>query len=187
MWNGGIMTSWEETFIEAAELFAKRSSCVKRQVGAVLVKDKRILSTGYNGTPSGFVNCCDVFEGHNKVNFEDGIIRGYLKGKIVTHHEFAEKYEIHAEQNCLAFAAKNGVSTEGCTLYVTTAPCVHCAKLIVAAGIEKVVFKESYKTSTGVEFLADETNVKVYQLALNDEDKWVVYDYNVIRANKEKK
>lgn len=176
---------WDETFMDAAALFAKRSTCVKRQVGAVLVKDKRILGTGYNGTPPGFCNCNEVFEGHNKVDFQDGILRGYYKGKVIDHHTFSERYEIHAEQNCLAFAAKNGVVTDGCTLYVTTAPCVHCAKLIVAAGIKEVIFRDIYKYSDGVDFLNDETEVTVKKMNLAD-GVWMTYSYNLWKKNKEK-
>lgn len=152
------MKDWDKTFIEIAEKFAEHSTCVKRKVGAVLVKDLRILSTGYNGTPSGFPNCEDIFEnGPNEVatkiafpHLEYSSVDRYLK-----HHEFSERYEIHAEQNCLSFAAKNGVSTESCTLYVTTAPCVHCAKIIIASGIKKVIYKEVYKNDMGIQLLTD--------------------------------
>ena len=165
------MKDWDKTFIEIAEKFAGHSTCVKRQVGAVLVKDLRILSTGYNGTPSGFCNCKDVFEnGPNKVatkaifyknDFPTSLnSKKSSQGYYFTHHEFAERFEIHAEQNCIAFAAKNGVSTEGCTIYVTTAPCVHCAKVIIASGIKKVVYKEIYKDDLGIQLL-EEANVEV--------------------------
>lgn len=162
------MKSWDKTFIEIAEKFAEHSTCVKRKVGAVLVKDLRILSTGYNGTPAGFCNCNDVFkytdEKTGKINLNTGVI--YV-GKFqldahdfITHHDFAERYEIHAEQNCLSFAAKNGVSTNDCTLYITTAPCAQCAKLIIASGIKEVVYKEIYKNDLGLELLK-EADVKV--------------------------
>jgi dCMP deaminase len=144
------MKSWDETFLEVAQLFAERSTCVKRQVGAILVKDKRILSTGYNGTPSGLCNCDKVFRfGADKV----GLLPFVQEGARFTHHEFAEKFEIHAEQNCIAFAAKNGINTEGCTMYVTVAPCAQCAKLIIAAGIKKVIYKEPYKNEDGISLL----------------------------------
>jgi dCMP deaminase len=142
------MKSWDETFLEVAQLFAERSTCVKRQVGAILVKDKRILSTGYNGTPSGLCNCNEVFcSGKDKEGFFPSFVKGF------THHEFAEKFEIHAEQNCIAFAAKNGINTEDCTMYVTVAPCAQCAKLIIAAGIKKVIYKEPYKNEDGISLL----------------------------------
>lgn len=168
------MKDWDKTFIEIAEEFAEHSTCVKRKVGAVLVKDLRILSTGYNGTPSGFCNCKDVFgNGPNEVatkaifyknDFSNSLNgRKPYTGYYFTHHEFAERFEIHAEQNCIAFAAKNGVSTEDCTLYVTTAPCVHCAKIIIASGIKKVVYKEIYKNDFGIQLLK-EANIEVLGL-----------------------
>ena len=147
------MKDWDNTFIEIAEKFAEQSTCVKRKVGAVLVKDLRILSTGYNGTPSGFCNCNEVFkDGSLEVS---NITIHNTTFNHITHHDFAERYEIHAEQNCLSFAAKNGVSTDGCTLYVTTAPCVHCAKIIIASGIKCVIFNEIYKNDFGIKLLQE--------------------------------
>lgn len=155
------MKDWDKTFIEITEKFAEQSTCVKRKVGAVLVKDLRILSTGYNGTPSGFCNCNTVFrdmdEKTGKINLNKGIIC-VGKPQFITHHDFAERYEIHAEQNCLSFAAKNGVSTDGCTLYITTAPCVNCAKIIIASGIKNVIYKEIYKNDFGIKLL-EEANI----------------------------
>lgn len=145
---------WDKTFLQVAALFAGRSSCSKRKVGAVLVKDLRILSTGYNGTPKGFCNCSDIFASRT--------LTAILNRKTISHHEFSEKYEIHAEQNCLAFAAKNGVATKDCTLYSTTAPCSACAKLIIAAGIARVVYSEPYKNSDGLELL-NEAHIEVNQ------------------------
>lgn len=139
---------WDLSFMEIASMFANHSSCVKRKVGAVLVKDLRILSTGYNGTPSGLCNCDEVFK--NTADLKDGILPNGIK---ITHHDFAEQFEIHAEQNCLSFAAKNGVSTKDCTLYITTAPCVNCAKIIIASGIKKVIYNEIYKNDYGLKLL----------------------------------
>lgn len=160
------MKDWDKTFIEIAEKFAEHSTCVKRKVGAVLVKDLRILSTGYNGTPSGFCNCKDIFEnGPNEMatkaifyknDFPSSLnSKKSSQGYYFTHHDFAERFEIHAEQNCIAFAAKNGVSTEGCTLYVTTAPCVNCAKIIIASGIKNVVYNDIYKNDFGIKLLEE--------------------------------
>ena len=140
-----MASNWSKTFLKVAKAFADQSSCVKRKVGAVLVNDLRIVSTGYNGTPSRLRNCNDIFTDKDSI--------GEYYGEKLNHHQFSEKYEIHAEQNCIAFAAKNGVKTEGCVLYVTTAPCVNCAKLIIAAGIKKVVFEEDYKNEDGIELL----------------------------------
>ena len=150
------MKSWDETFIEIAESFAAHSSCVKRKVGAILVKDLRIISTGYNGTPSGLVNCDEVFK--------DGSLVGHLlNGTEITHHEFSERFEIHAEQNCLLTAAKNGISVKDCSLYITTAPCVNCAKIIIAAGIKKVIYKEIYKNNFGI-LLLEEAGIECRKL-----------------------
>lgn len=150
------MKDWDTTFLEIANIFAQRSSCVKRKVGAVLVKDLRVVSTGYNGTPSGFVNCDQVFKNGNKEGLlviKHGNKIHNMTVETITHHDFAERYEIHAEQNCLMIAAQNGISTKDCTLYVTTAPCVQCAKLIIAAGIKRVVYKEVYKENFGLDLL----------------------------------
>lgn len=141
--------TWDKTFLEIAELFAEHSTCRKRQVGAVLVKNRRIISCGYNGTPSGMPHCDSFF--HTE---EDCKCLGGSGHSL--HHEFSAKYELHAEQNCIAFAAKSGSCIDdSCILYVTTAPCSDCAKLIVAAGIKKVVYKEHYKNSDGVDFLKE--------------------------------
>ena len=139
---------WDLSFMEIASMFANHSSCVKRKVGAVLVKDLRILSTGYNGTPSGLCNCDEVFK--NPTDLKDGTLPHGIK---ITPHDFVEQFEIHAEQNCLSFAAKNGVSTKDCTLYITTAPCVNCAKIIIASGIKKVIYNEIYKNDYGLKLL----------------------------------
>lgn len=146
--------TWDKTFIEIAELFAQHSTCQKRQVGAVLIKNKRIISCGYNGTPSGMPHCNSFFKSEDECKIPAG-------DGFSLHHKFSAKYELHAEQNCIAFAAKTGIPIDDdCTLYVTTAPCTDCAKLIVAAGIKKVVYKYSYKNSDGVEFLR-EANVEI--------------------------
>lgn len=155
------MKDWDVTFIEIAEKFAEHSTCVKRKVGAILVKDLRILSVGYNGTPKGFCNCNEVFFTNNtttnSIDLEQGILHknrlSFGDYERINHHDFAERYEIHAEQNCISFAAKNGVSTDKCTLYITTAPCVHCAKLIIASGITRVVYRDNYKNNFGINLL----------------------------------
>lgn len=138
------MTSWDETFLKIADLISEHSKCAKVKVGAVLVKDKRILSCGYNGTPEGACNCCDVFAGKD---FSDNTVRE-------EHHEFAVKNEIHAEQNAIAFAAKNGITVSGATIYVNLQPCYECSKLIVASGIKRAVFSKKYDRADGsIDFL----------------------------------
>jgi len=123
--------SWDEYFMSITKEIAKRSTCVRRQVGAVLVKDKRILSTGYNGSVRNTPNCIDV-----------GCIREKLNVPSGTRHELCRG--LHAEQNALLFAANAGVTTEGATLYCMNQPCVLCAKMLVQAGITRVVYLEDY-------------------------------------------
>ncbi len=123
--------SWEEYFMEIAELVAKRSTCLRRQVGAVLVKDKHILATGYNGAPAGLPHCAEV-----------GCLREQRGIPSGTQHEICRG--IHAEQNAIIQAALHGVSTAGGTIYCTHQPCILCAKMIINAGIERVVFAGEY-------------------------------------------
>ena len=139
------MKSWDKTFIEIADLYATHSTCAKYHVGAVLVKDRRIVSTGYNGVVSGQKHCNEVFK---NINFKED------KKASELHHEWSLKNELHAEQNCIACAAKNGISTEGTTIFINLQPCLSCAKLIVAAGIKRVVYKEPYlREQESIEFL----------------------------------
>lgn len=114
-------------FLQIAKIVAGTSKCVSVQVGAVIAKEGRIISTGYNGTPSGYLNCCDV---HSE--------RG------AAHSEWSNRYEIHAEQNALLYAAKYGISVKGATLYTTVEPCFQCLKMIVASGISRIVYDEPY-------------------------------------------
>lgn len=123
--------TWKQYFIGHAIQAAKRSTCLRRSVGAVAVKDDRILATGYNGAPSGARHCADV-----------GCIRE-LEG-IPSGQQHEKCRGLHAEQNCITQAAKFGVSLQGATIYSTTYPCSICAKLIVQAGIRKVVYAEGY-------------------------------------------
>ena len=122
---------WDEYFMEITHLVAKRSTCLRRQVGAVLVKDKNILATGYNGTPSGIAHCLDV-----------GCLREKLKIPSGERHELCRG--LHAEQNAIIQAAKHGTNIDGATLYCTTMPCIICTKMIINAGIGRVVYEEGY-------------------------------------------
>ena len=128
------MTRYDKVMLETAKLFGELSYCEKKKVGAVIAKDGRILATGYNGTVSGFDNTCETYD--------------FIEDKLVT-----SPYVIHAEQNALMFCAKNGIPTDGTTMYVTLSPCATCAKLLVQAGIKRVVFLEYYKDLGGLEFL----------------------------------
>ena len=124
--------SWDEYFMEMAELTAKRSTCMRRNVGAVIVKDKRAIATGYNGAPKGIRHCED----------RGGCLRQKLGVPSGQRHELC--MALHAEQNAIIQAAKLGVSIDGATLYCTHQPCSVCAKMIINAGIQRVVYQEGY-------------------------------------------
>jgi dCMP deaminase len=134
--------SWDEYFMTIAEQVATRSTCMRRQIGAVIVKDKRILSTGYNGAPSGLSHC-DVV----------GCLREQL------HIPSGEKTElcraIHAEQNAVVQAARYGIPIEGATIYTTTQPCVQCAKILMNAGIVEIVYQGTYPDQLACDMLAE--------------------------------
>lgn len=119
----------DKNFINIAKEIASASKCVSKQVGAVIVKDGRILSTGYNGTPAGYKNCCDYWDGE------------YTK----EHHDWSKTYEIHAEMNAIIWAARKGISIEGATIYVTLEPCSECSKNLIASGIVRIVYEKSYE------------------------------------------
>lgn len=142
-----MKSKWIDLFMKFAEEAAKLSSCSRLQVGAVIVKNNRVISIGYNGTPSGWDNCCEValLETPNKPLLDD---RGVpvLKTK---------EEVIHAEANAIIKLARDGESGMGSTLFITHAPCIQCAKLIYGAGIEKVYYKSMYRDNNGIEFLFD--------------------------------
>lgn len=135
--------TFDEIYMDLAETLAKRSHCVKAQVGSVLTKDTRIVSLGYNGPPSGTYNCDEVWP-------LEGCPRD-SKGSC--------SLALHAEQNAILYASKNNISIEGSTLYVTLSPCISCARVIFTVGIKKVFYLNSYaeykglKNDEGVEFL----------------------------------
>ena len=132
----------DTNFINIAKELATASKCVSKQVGAVIVKDGRILSTGYNGTPAGYKNCRDHWE--NEYTCE--------------HHEWSKTYEIHAEMNAIIWAARKGISIEGATIYVTLEPCSECSKNLIASGIKRIVYAKSYEhnhSQTISKFLQD--------------------------------
>jgi dCMP deaminase len=128
------------TFSEILKIFEKRSSCIRLQVAALIIKDGRIISTGWNGVPSGNVHCKDYFKDKS----------------IEKHHEFSELYEIHAEANAISFAAKNGISTKGSSLMCSISPCSNCAKIIIASGIKEIFYLNEYDRNSNnkvIEFL----------------------------------
>jgi len=143
--GGNVMSdrpTWDEYFIKIVELVKSRSTCLRRQVGALIVKDKRILSTGYNGAPSGCKHCSEV-----------GCLREKLNVPSGERHELCRG--VHAEQNAIAQAAYSGTSIRGGTIYVTDQPCVLCAKLAINAGIEKIVFKGDYPDKLSMDLLQE--------------------------------
>ncbi|MBN2819299.1 MAG: dCMP deaminase family protein [Bacteroidales bacterium] len=126
---GTRQSDFDKRYLEMANIWAKNSYCIRRQVGALIVKGRMIISDGYNGTPEGFENVCEDENGKTKA------------------------YVLHAEANAITKVAKSNNSSEGATLYITTSPCVECAKLIIQSGIKRVVFSDNYHSDDGVELL----------------------------------
>jgi dCMP deaminase len=122
------MEKFDHSYLQMAEIWSQNSYCKRRKVGALLVKDRMIISDGYNGTPSGFENICE----------EDGVTKPYV---------------LHAEANAITKVAKSGNSSEGATLYVTASPCLECSKLIIQSGIRRVVYRDEYRLTDGIDLL----------------------------------
>ncbi|HPT06830.1 MAG TPA: cytidine/deoxycytidylate deaminase family protein [Candidatus Omnitrophota bacterium] len=135
-----IRPSWDAYFMEMAALVAKRATCLRRQVGAVLVRDKKILATGYNGAPSGLAHCLDI-----------GCVREKLRVPSGQRHELCRG--LHAEQNVILQAALHGTSTKESVMYITHQPCVICAKMLINAGIKEIVIAGDYPDELAQEFL----------------------------------
>jgi dCMP deaminase len=119
----------DKRYLRMAKVWAENSYCQRRQVGALIVKDKMIISDGYNGTPSGFENVCET---------EDGVTKPYV---------------LHAEANAITKIARSGNNSDGATLYVTDSPCIECSKLIIQAGIKRVVYGREYRLTDGIDLL----------------------------------
>jgi dCMP deaminase len=132
----------DRRYLDMAGIWSQNSYCKRRQVGALLVKDKMIISDGYNGTPSGFENVCE------------------------DENDSTKPYVLHAEANAITKVAKSNNSSEGSTLYVTSSPCLECAKLIIQAGIIRVVFTEKYRLEDGIKLL-ERANIEVVHLENN--------------------
>lgn len=139
------MQKFDKRYLQMAGIWAQNSYCKRRQVGALIVKDKMIISDGYNGTPSGFENQCEDETGATKV------------------------YVLHAEANAITKVAKSGNSSDGATLYVTASPCVECAKLIIQSGIRRVVYRDAYRITDGIDLLR-RAGIEVEQIALENEN-----------------
>lgn len=136
----------DKRYIRMAGIWAENSYCTRRQVGALIVKNQRIISDGYNGTPSGFENIC---EDDNNVT---------------------KPYVLHAEANAITKIARSNNSSEGATLYVTASPCIECAKLIIQSGIKRVVYSEKYRLEDGLELLK-RAGIEVLYVNPNEENK----------------
>jgi dCMP deaminase len=143
--------SWDEYFMDITCLVAKRATCLRRAVGAVVVRDRRLLSTGYNGAPSNVRHCAEV-----------GCLRQQLNVPSGERHELCRG--IHAEQNAIIQAAYHGVSIKGATLFCTNLPCSICAKMIINAGIVRIVYQSGYADLISSEMLA-EAGVELVQLS----------------------
>ncbi|MBA3003321.1 MAG: cytidine deaminase [Desulfurivibrio sp.] len=142
--------SWDEYFMGITEMVAQRSTCLRRKVGAILVRDKRIIATGYNGAPAKVSHCLDI----GCLREQQGIPSG-------ERHELCRG--LHAEQNSIIQAALHGFSVEGATLYCTNMPCAICSKMLINARIEKIYYKEGYADTLSSLLLA-EAKVPVFQL-----------------------
>lgn len=139
------------TYIKMAQIWANLSHANRKKVGALIVKNNTIISDGYNGTPSGFENECEI-----AINNEDGSFREYQ----------TKWYVLHAESNALAKVAKSTQSSEGSTLYVTYSPCTECSKLILQSGIKRVVYLEEYRDVSGLDFLR-KAGVEIKKIDIN--------------------
>ena len=131
-------------YMRMANIWAENSYCQRRKVGALIVKDKMIISDGYNGTPSGFENVCENEEG------------------------FTKPYVLHAEANAITKIARSNNNSAGATMYVTASPCIECAKLIIQAGIRRVVYGEKYRLTDGIDLL-ERAGIEVVYLAINEQ------------------
>ncbi|MEG0146914.1 MAG: cytidine/deoxycytidylate deaminase family protein [Raoultibacter sp.] len=142
MQTGTNRPSWDEYFMMLATEVASRTTCLRRAVGAVIVKDRRILSTGYNGVPTGIRHCAEV-----------GCLRQQLGVPSGQRHEICRG--LHAEQNAIIQAARYGTNIEGASIYITTQPCIVCAKMIINAGITEIVYQNPYPDELSQEMLAE--------------------------------
>ena len=148
---------WDTYFMRITKLVATRSSCLRRSVGAVLVKDKRILATGYNGAPAGMAHC-----------EEAGGLRDQLHIPSGERHELCRG--LHAEQNAIIQAARQGTEIKDSTLYCTTVPCSLCAKMLINAGVTRIVYEGSYPDERAMAFFA-EAGVKVEHFVLEEDEQ----------------
>jgi dCMP deaminase len=138
---GKKQTQFDKRYLEMAKVWAQNSYCKRKKIGALIVKEKMIISDGYNGTPAGFENICEDETGKTK------------------------PYVLHAEANALTKVAKSNNSSENATLYITASPCLECSKLIIQSGIKRVVFSEKYRNKDGLELLK-RANIEIVHLEI---------------------
>lgn len=138
---GKKQPEFDKRYLQMAEIWSKNSYCIRKKVGALIVKDRMIISDGYNGTPMGFENVCEEESGETK------------------------PYVLHAEANAITKVAKSNNSSENATLYVTTSPCMECSKLIIQSGIRRVVFSEKYRQEDGLNLLS-RAGIELVQIEL---------------------
>ena len=142
---------WDQYFMQMAEFAATRTTCLRRSVGAVIVKDRRVLATGYNGASQGLTHCEEL-----------GCLRQQLNVPSGQRHELCRA--LHAEQNAIITAARYGVNIDGATIYVTTQPCVVCAKMLINAGITEIVYKNPYPDELSMSMLGESgIKLRVYE------------------------
>jgi len=161
--------------MKTAHVWSEMSKCRRLKVGAVIAKGDRIISVGYNGTPSGYDNCCEDTVDYvrctkcgkelksNKLTCDCGSNSVNIGYDLVTKGEV-----IHAELNSILFAAKNGISVDGCTMYVTHAPCISCSIAMASAGIKRIVFSENYRDKSGIDFLKD-YGIEVIEMGMKND------------------
>ncbi len=142
--------NWDEYFMDIAKLVSTRSTCIRRHVGAVIVRERQILSTGYNGAPKGLNHCINIGCEREKLNIPSG-----------QRHEICRG--VHAEQNAIVQAAYNGISIKGSTIYTTVRPCILCAKLIINAGIKVIIFEGEYASDKAMD-LIKEADIEIIRL-----------------------
>lgn len=146
--------SVDETFMDMVDVIARRSTCLRRQIGALVVIDRRILATGYNGAPSGLAHCLDV-----------GCMRDSMKIESGTRAEYC--MAVHAEQNCIVQAAIHGESIKGSTLYCSASPCAICMKMLVNVGCKRMVFKDYYPDDLAIK-IAEQANVELVKFKIKE-------------------
>lgn len=147
----------DKIFMNVAVEFSEMSHCVSYKVGAVAVKDNRIVATGINGTPKGMINCDDIFLGYN------------LETDRENHYKWSLTHEIHAEMNIIIFCAKNGIELNGATIYSTVQPCQECMKNLLQSGIVRIIYKYPYDKAIGSEYIQEylkQNNIIVEKLCL---------------------